>query len=437
MVGKMRLCWNSRSLPKYNHVFMKLTVSVLLIGLAFRLFFSDSIGFSPVSETPLLFDRTVAPEISFPDKTPAPVPTPEIEDHMPSSEGKCDIFTGDWIPNPSGPIYTNETCQFIEADQNCMRNGRPDSGYLYWRWNPRDCELPPFSAERFLELMRHKSWAIIGDSISRNYVQSLLCTLSKVEKAVETYQDKECKSKRWHFPSYNFTLSVIWSPFLVQADIFEDKDGVASSEIQLYLDKLDKKWIDQYQSFDYMVISGGKWILKYAIYHENNTIVGCHHCPGKNLTEMGVEYVYRKTLQLVLNFIVTSNHKGLVMFRTSTPDHFENGEWFSGGTCNRTEPFKEGEIDMKDLDILLRNIELEEYEKAAAALGSDKKLKLKLMDTAPLSLLRPDGHPGPYRNPHPFADGKNTQVIKDCLHWCLPGPIDAWNDLLMELVVNN
>ncbi|XP_042481223.1 protein trichome birefringence-like 25 isoform X2 [Macadamia integrifolia] len=437
MVKKIRILnWNPRSLSKHNHAFVKLVVSILLIGLAFRLFFSDSIGFSSVDETPLLLDRTVAPETTIPVKTTsAPVAAPEIEDHLPSPEGKCDIFTGDWIPNPSGPIYTNETCDVIEGDQNCMKNGRPDSGYLYWRWNPRDCELPPFSAERFLELMRHKSWALIGDSISRNYVQSLICILSQVEKAVKVYRDED-KSKRWHFPSYNFTVSVIWSPFLVQADIFEDKNGVATSEIQLYLDKLDKKWTDQYQSFDYMIISGGKWILKYAIYYENNTVVGCHHCPGKNLTEIGFEYVYRKTLRVVLNFIVTSNHEGLVLFRTSTPDHFEYGDWFSGGICNRTEPFKEGEIGMKDLDIGLRNIELEEYEKAAAALGSDKNLKLKLMDTAQLSLLRPDGHPGPYRNPHPFADGKKAK-INDCLHWCLPGPIDAWNDLLMELVVNN
>jgi hypothetical protein len=89
---------------------------------------------------------------------------------------KCDLFTGDWIPNPSGPIYTN-----------CMNNGRPDTGYLYWRWNPRDCDLPPFDPVRFLEMMRNKAWALIGDSISRNHVQSLLCMLSTVLVIVTAY----------------------------------------------------------------------------------------------------------------------------------------------------------------------------------------------------------------------------------------------------------
>lgn len=257
----------------------------------------------------------------------------------------------------------------------------------------------------------------------------------QVEEAAEVYHDKEYRSKRWHFPSHNFTLSVIWSPFLIKAAIFEDMNGVSTSEIQLYLEELDRVWTEQYNNFDYVVIAGGKWFLKTAVYHENNTITGCHYCPGKNLTELGFEYAYRKAVQLVLNFVTRSEHKPFVLYRTTTPDHFENGEWFSGGYCNRTEPFKEGEVDMKDVDTVLRNIELEEAV-SAATLGSKMGLKLKLLDTTQLSLLRPDGHPGPYRQFQPFAEDKNAKVQNDCLHWCLPGPIDSWNDLVMELLVN-
>lgn len=95
--------------------------------------------------------------------------------------GKCDLFTGEWIPDPSGPFYTNQSCFQIEGHQNCMKNGRTDSGYLYWRWNPRGCDLPKFNPGKFLRLMRNKSWAFVGDSISRNHVQSLLCILSQVK----------------------------------------------------------------------------------------------------------------------------------------------------------------------------------------------------------------------------------------------------------------
>uniref|UniRef100_A0A452Y700 Trichome birefringence-like N-terminal domain-containing protein n=1 Tax=Aegilops tauschii subsp. strangulata TaxID=200361 RepID=A0A452Y700_AEGTS len=94
-------------------------------------------------------------------------------------EGKCDLFNGEWLPNPSGPAYTNSSCRFIDDHQNCMRNGRPDTGYLHWRWKPYECDLPPFDEIRFLGAMRNKAWGLIGDSILRNQVQSLICLLSK------------------------------------------------------------------------------------------------------------------------------------------------------------------------------------------------------------------------------------------------------------------
>lgn len=257
----------------------------------------------------------------------------------------------------------------------------------------------------------------------------------QVEKAVEVYQDEENKSKTWQFRSYNFTLSVVWSPFLVKAAIFEDINGVSTSEVELHLDKLDKKWTEQYFNIDYVIISTGKWFLKSAIYYENDTVVGCHYCPKRNLTELGFDYAYNKTLHQVMDFIATSTHKGLIFFRTSTPDHFENGEWHNGGTCKKTTPAKQGEIEIKDLHRILRNLELAAFQDTAAK-AVENGVNFKLLDFTNLLLLRPDGHPGPYRNFHPFAKDKNAAVQNDCLHWCLPGPLDAWNDVIMEMMLN-
>lgn len=257
----------------------------------------------------------------------------------------------------------------------------------------------------------------------------------QVEQPDHVYHDKGYKSRRWVFPSYNFTISVLWSPFLVEAAIFEDMNGVSTSEVELHLDQLDKKWVDQYQNLNYMIISTGKWFLKNTIYYENGTVVGCHSCSNKNLTELGFDFAYQKALSFVFNFIVTSKHKGMILFRTATPDHFESGEWFSGGVCPKAEPVKEGEIEFKGLHSILRDIELEEFAKAEKK-AQENGVNLKLLDLSKISLLRPDGHPGPYRFFYPFASDKNATVQNDCLHWCLPGPIDSWNDVIMEMVVN-
>lgn len=440
-------------LEKHRHIFAKIFVSIIFVGITYRLFFNRSLTFSaPLSgshqlqaspsRNPYYLDKFLSGDIQNNDPQASsdndgggkksPADKMEEPKNAQTQTEKCDLFSGEWIPNPSEPIYNNVSCPIVQGHQNCMKNGRPDSGYLYWRWKPRDCELPSFDPTKFLNSMRNKALAFIGDSICRNQVESLVCLLSVEAAAIEYYHDEEYKSKKWKFSPYNFTLAVIWSPLLLQAEINEDQNGVSKSIIQLHLDVLDKKWTDEYRNFDYIVTSGGKWFLKAAIYREKNTQVGCHHCERKDLTELGFGYAYRKALHNTFDFFNKSDYKGMLILRTSTPDHFENGQWSSGGICNRTVPFREGEVSLIDNDRTLRSIELEEFQMAA----NFSKYELKLLDTTQLSLLRPDGHPGPYRQFHPFAEDKNAKVQNDCLHWCLPGPIDSWNDILMKMILD-
>ncbi|KAJ0499816.1 putative PMR5 domain, PC-Esterase [Helianthus annuus] len=413
---------------KQKKIFVKIVACLILMGVAYRLYLSTIIPSSSSSSSPQFIANYSPP--APPPQLPTP---PHPHPHTTNSPGSCDIFTGEWVRDPTGPPYTNTTCDTIEHHQNCMKNGRPDSGYIYWRWRPRDCNLPKFDPKTFLTFMRNKSMAFIGDSISRNHVQSLLCILSQVERPVEVYHDKEYRSKRWFFHTHNFTLSVIWSPFLTEAKIFEDYDGHASGAVRLHLDQPHSEWVNQFGKFDYVEIAAGKWFLKTAVYYENNTIVGCHNCKIENVTELEFDYAYRRALQTTLGFITKSDHKVYTLFQTTTPDHFENGEWNTGGYCNRTVPFEEGETELRDIDSIMRNVELEEFKKAV---GDTNGSTLKLFDTTRLALLRPDGHPGPYRAFHPF-EGKDpsAKVQNDCLHWCLPGPIDSWNDLLINILL--
>uniref|UniRef100_A0A0A9ESQ3 Uncharacterized protein n=1 Tax=Arundo donax TaxID=35708 RepID=A0A0A9ESQ3_ARUDO len=92
----------------------------------------------------------------------------------------CDIFRGEWVPDPEAPYYNHKTCHMIQEHQNCLKYGRPDLGFLKWRWRPSGCELPRFDPLQFLQFVRGKSLAFVGDSLARNHMQSLLCLLSQV-----------------------------------------------------------------------------------------------------------------------------------------------------------------------------------------------------------------------------------------------------------------
>ena len=99
-----------------------------------------------------------------------------------SSRARRDIFSGDWMPDPDAPCpyYTNDTCSVIHEHYDCIKYGKPDLGFVKWRWQPDGCDLPRFDPWRFLHRMRGKSLAFVGDSLARNHKDSLICLLTRV-----------------------------------------------------------------------------------------------------------------------------------------------------------------------------------------------------------------------------------------------------------------
>lgn len=55
---------------------------------------------------------------------------------------ECDFARGRWVYDQSYPLYTNNTCRFIDEAFDCQGNGRRDKDYLKWRWQPQDCDPP-------------------------------------------------------------------------------------------------------------------------------------------------------------------------------------------------------------------------------------------------------------------------------------------------------
>ncbi|KAJ8751858.1 hypothetical protein K2173_026057 [Erythroxylum novogranatense] len=370
-------------------------------------------------------------------QSPEPKPSPKIGISGLRSVEKvkeCDVFSGRWIPYSKGPYYTNETCRLIIDQQNCMKFGRPDTEFMKWRWRPEECELPFFNAMEFLELVRGKFMAFVGDSVGRNQMQSLLCLLSSVaypEDISHKYTSDETYFKRWFYSEYKFTLATLWSPFLVRAQDADANGHSLNSLMSLHLDKVDEAWASQIENFDYVIISAGQWFFRPLIYYINDQIVGCHNCNQEDITSVTKYYGYRMAFRTAFKTLQKrKNYKGMTILRTFSPSHFENGAWNEGGSCERTRPFtnQEKKLDGYTLEFYLTQVE--ELRKAERE-GRKKGLKLRLLATTEAMLLRPDGHPNRYG--HSRALERNT-TIPDCVHWCLPGPVDTWNELLLYML---
>ncbi|XP_031107823.1 protein trichome birefringence-like 19 [Ipomoea triloba] len=342
----------------------------------------------------------------------------------------CDIFTGEWVPNPNGPYYTNDTCWAIHEHQNCMKYGRPDDGFMKWRWKPDGCDMPVFNPFQFLDIVRDKSLAFVGDSVGRNHMQSLICLLSRVEYPIDVSTSTDENFKRWKYTTFNFTMATYWSPFLVRTNQASSDGPTHTGLFNLYLDEPDEEWTTQIDEFDYVIINAGHWFHRPGVYFENGRRVGCRFCQIEDVTDLPMAYGYQKAFRTAFKAINGLKHyKGITFLRTFAPSHFEGGEWNDGGNCVRRKPFRSSEAVLEGGDMELYLAEMEEF-RAAEREGKKKGLRFRLLDTTQAMLMRPDGHPSRYGH----WPQENVTLYNDCVHWCLPGPIDSWSDFLLHML---
>lgn len=81
----------------------------------------------------------------------SPPPPPPVQFMTPQGD-KCDVFDGNWVWDEAYPLYHSTNCSFLDQGFRCSENGRPDTFYTKWRWQPKDCDLPRFLPNPFFFL---------------------------------------------------------------------------------------------------------------------------------------------------------------------------------------------------------------------------------------------------------------------------------------------
>ncbi|KAE8726546.1 Protein trichome birefringence-like 18 [Hibiscus syriacus] len=245
--------------------------------------------------------------------------------------------------------------------------------------------------------------------------------------------------QRWYFRSTSVMVVRIWSSWLLQ-ETTEKIDFALEGVTKLHLDAPDNKFMEFIPNIDVVVISSGHWFAKQSVYVLNNEIVGGQLWWPDQSRPMKVNNVeaFGISVETVLSAILTlPNYTGLTIVRTFSPDHYEGGAWNTGGSCTGKEnPLAPGELVENGFTNIMHEKQVWGFKRAVKK--ATNKSKLRFMDITRIFGYRHDGHPGPYRSPDPNKmtkrgpDGRPPP--QDCLHWCMPGPVDTWNELVLEII---
>ncbi|ERN07968.1 hypothetical protein AMTRI_Chr08g161920 [Amborella trichopoda] len=346
-----------------------------------------------------------------------------LEENM-VSEGSaelCNIFNGRWVFDESYPLYSSQSCPYISSRVNCKYNGRPDSDYQKWRWQPDTCNVPRFDGEKLLEGLRGKRLMIVGDSLDRSMWESLVCMLL-------SYSPDITKSIQLNYPfnvfralEYNASVEFFWAPFLVDLDmelvLGQPKRVLKPYEIEGNAQAWRGVDILIFNSAHYWTHLGGLKSWDYIEY-ENGLY--------EDLDRM---FIYQKGMETWASWIDSNldPQKTRVFFRSISPIHTDPSQWDepNGNRCvNETEPITQDAFlspippQMTIIETVLKQMKFPVY----------------FFNITRLSDYRKDAHPSVYTS----GDGEmryGSASPADCSHWCVSGVPDIWNELLAFLLL--
>ncbi|CAL5086616.1 unnamed protein product [Urochloa decumbens] len=356
--------------------------------------------------------------------SPRPLPAPR----KPSQA--CDYSAGEWVRDPSaGPaLRYDHTCKEIFKGWNCIANGKANGrDMLRWRWRPSGdgCELPRLDPRRFLERHRDTNIGFVGDSLNRNMFVSLVCMLRGVSGEVRKWRPAGA-DRGFTFLRYNLTVAYHRTNLLVRYGRWSASPNGGPLESLGYkqgyrvdVDIPDQTWAEACSFHDVLIFNTGHWwwapskfdpIQSPMLFFEKGKPIVPPLLPSDGL-------------DLALQHMVTFVNKSvkpnvLKFFRTQSPRHFEGGDWNEGGSCQRNQPLSSEEVEeFFSLDNNGTNIEARLVNKHLKVL---EQSTFRVLDITRMSEFRADAHPS-------TTGGKKHD---DCMHWCLPGLTDTWNDLL-------
>ncbi|XP_074580407.1 xylan O-acetyltransferase 4-like [Curcuma longa] len=338
----------------------------------------------------------------------------------------CDLSDGDWVFDQDYPPYQEGDCEFLSKQVSCLQNGRPDTLYQKWRWQPKNCSLPRFDARRMLEWLRGRRMVFVGDSINRNQWESMVCLMQTV--VPRGRRSRIVDGSRIIFPikEYRASIEFYWAPFLVESN--SDEPEFHSIPVRVINPDSVEKHAAHWKGADVLVFNSYIWWM-------NDPRMKVLRPGAKNWTEhqeIERREAYERVLRTVFDWVDHNldPNSSSVFFMSMSPLHGRSMNW---GNPNGVKCAKEGEPiwNMSEVNI---GTEMGLWTLARKATASTARVPVTFIDITAMSERRKDAHTsvftmqqGKVLTPEQQAD---PAKFADCLHWCVPGLPDTWNQLI-------
>ncbi|ORY81280.1 GDSL/SGNH-like acyl-esterase family found in Pmr5 and Cas1p-domain-containing protein [Leucosporidium creatinivorum] len=328
-------------------------------------------------------------------------------DHLPTfdalaGEPYCasdQLAVGQWLPIQfdarTWPILKDSAGYLCSDNRHALMCGTSEPSQLprlaaanSWRWKPQGCALRPFDAAALSHRLgansrkgtKGRGILFVGDSLQLQQVQSFECLMGRhvQEGFISDYEVGSLE-----LSNGAGKLEFVRTDYTVQPEdwtlMYPETEEPANHT------RFDRKWTHMVEDKEFVVLNtGAHW--------------GDHR-------SMWIER-YTNMAKEVIAFIDQFPHITLIV-RTSVPGHTNCSQY--SAPLLEDDPDSHNSYNWQGFT-LFNNV----WRDILA-----KHPKHILLDVGATS-LRGDGH----RNPD-----------VDCLHYCLPGPVDTWNTLLYHIIM--
>uniref|UniRef100_A0A2N9I126 Uncharacterized protein n=1 Tax=Fagus sylvatica TaxID=28930 RepID=A0A2N9I126_FAGSY len=349
-----------------------------------------------------------------------------VDDRFEFDPEECNVANGKWVFNRSiKPLYTDRSCPYLDRQVSCVKNGRLDSDYRHWEWQPEDCTLPRFNQELALKKLRGKRLLFVGDSLQRGQWQSLVCMVESIIPEDKKSMKRGRSHSIFKAKEYNATIEFYWAPFLVESN--SDLHIIADPKQRILKVDSVSKHAKHWLGVDIVVFNSYVWWMSGL---RIKALWGSFSNGEEGYEELDAPVAYRIGLKTWANWVdsTVNPNNTRVFFTTMSPTHTRSEDWNKKGKLkcfNETKPVMKKRHWGTGSDKRIMSVVTNVVEKM--------KVPVTFINVTQISEYRIDAHSSIYTetggrllNEEERADPEHHA---DCIHWCLPGVPDTWNQI--------